>query len=135
MPNFCQLFRHCFYSQDAISFKFQFLCLFMIKILSNLTHLIKNFITELTLKVSKSQKHFFLKIHCPKKEQILLQLHRAEFWLIFCSFLGQWSFKKRMLLRFTDLQYLYSQANPHYLFRFITGLHTLLRFLFIWPIS
>ena len=38
------------------------------------------------LKVSKSQKHFFLETILPKKG--------TEFWLIFRSFFGQWSFKK-----------------------------------------
>ena len=43
------------------------------------------------LKVSNFQKHFFLKLHCPK---ILPYEARAEFCQIFCSFFGQWSFKK-----------------------------------------
>ena len=39
------------------------------------------------LKVSKSQKQIFLKPHCPKNERNICQ--------IFCSFFGQWSFKKK----------------------------------------
>ena len=50
------------------------------------------------LKISKSQKHFFLKLRCPKNElniwQKSAQLHRAEFCLIICSFFWQLSFKK-----------------------------------------
>ena len=42
------------------------------------------------LKVSKSQKHFFLKLHCPKTNKILDKilpwLHRAEFCLLFRFF-------------------------------------------------
>ena len=40
------------------------------------------------LKVSKSQNYFFLKLNCPEKVwniwQILPQLNRAEFCLVFC---------------------------------------------------
>ena len=32
----------------------------------------------LSLKVSKSQKHFFLKLHCPKKEQNIRQNSALE---------------------------------------------------------
>ena len=47
------------------------------------------------IKVSKSQKHFFLKFHCPLpigQNSALWAL--AEFCQIFRSFFGQWSFKK-----------------------------------------
>ena len=51
------------------------------------------------LKVSKSQKQFFLNLHCPKNERILDKIlpfeARSEFCLIFCSFFRQWSFKKK----------------------------------------
>ena len=50
------------------------------------------------LKVSKSQRHFFLKLHSPINEgnirQSLRYEARAEFCLIFCSFFGQWRLKK-----------------------------------------
>ena len=53
----------------------------------------------LSLKVSKSQKLFFLKLHCPKMNGILGKIlpyeARAEFCLISCSFFGQWSLKKK----------------------------------------
>ena len=49
--------------------------------------------------VSNSQKQFFLKLHCPKNDQILDKvlryLHRPEFCLIFHLLFGQWSFKKK----------------------------------------
>ena len=64
--------------------------------------------SRLVVKVSKSQKHFFLKLHTPKNErnirQILPYEARAEFCLIFCSCFGQWTFKKncfRDLLTFS----------------------------------
>ena len=52
------------------------------------------------IKVSKFQKQYFLKqLHCPKTDElldkILLYEARAEFWQIFCSFFGQWIFKKK----------------------------------------
>ena len=48
------------------------------------------------LKVSESQKHFFLKLHCPKNELNILPYEaRAEFCLIFRSRFGLWSFKKK----------------------------------------
>ena len=54
---------------------------------------------EVYIKVSKSQKHFFLKLHCPKNERNIRQnsvlalssFIRAEF----RSFFGQWGFKKK----------------------------------------
>ena len=54
------------------------------------------------VKVSKSQKHFFLKLHCPKTNEILDKIllyeeARAEFCLIFHSFFGQWIFKEKCL--------------------------------------
>ena len=55
-------------------------------------------VKKLRIKVNKSQKQFFLKLHCPKTKEILdkilSQLHRSEFCLIFRSFFGQWSSKK-----------------------------------------
>ena len=62
------------------------------------------------LKVSKFQKQFFLKLHCPKNERnidkILPYEARAEFCQIFRSFFGQWIFKKKCfwdLLTFTHI--------------------------------
>ena len=61
------------------------------------------------LKVSKSQKHFFLKLYCPKHERNIRQNlpyePRAEFCQIFRSFFGV---SRKMLLRFTDL---YTEEN------------------------
>ena len=59
------------------------------------------------LKVSKYQKHFFLKLHCPKKwtkylKQIQPYLHRVKFCLIFCLFFWAMEFQEKLLLRFTD---------------------------------
>ena len=57
------------------------------------------FLIDYLLKVSKSQKQFFLKLHCPKKNEILDKIlpyeARAEFCQIFRSFFGQWIFKKK----------------------------------------
>ena len=51
------------------------------------------------LKVGKSQKHFFLKLHWPKNERNIWQNYalaaRAEFCQIFRSFFGHWSIKKK----------------------------------------
>ena len=55
----------------------------------------------LCLKVSKSQKHFFMKLH-EVLDKILPYEAKAEFCQIFCLFFGQWSFKKK-LLRLTNL--------------------------------
>ena len=71
------------------------------------TDALMNRIFQHQIKVSKSQKHFFQKLNCPKKptkyltKLFLPQLHRAEFCLIFHLFFGQWSLK--LLLRFSDL--------------------------------
>ena len=59
------------------------------------------------LKISKSQKQFFLETPLSKKtneilDKILPYEAMAEFCQIFHLFFGQWSFKKKMLLRFTD---------------------------------
>ena len=59
------------------------------------------------LKVSKFQKQFFLKLHCPKNEKnidkILPYEARAEFCQIFRSFFWAMEFQEKLLLRFTDL--------------------------------
>ena len=77
------------------------------------------------LKVSKSQKHFFLKLRCPKNElniwQKSAQLHRAEFCLIICSFFWQLSFKKNSFwdllafnCKFEDKRWLcFSMSDSH----------------------
>ena len=63
--------------------------------------LLKKVLSSELLKVSKSQKDFFLTLHCPKNERNITQNSaqwgkaRAEFCLIFCSFFGQWNFKKK----------------------------------------
>jgi hypothetical protein len=65
-----------------------------------------------SLKVSKSQKHFFLKLYCPKNERninkILPYEAKVEFCLIFRSFFGQWRLKKR----FCDLLTFSTYAAP-----------------------
>ena len=53
-----------------------------------------NLMCKVGLKVSKSQKHFFLKLHCPILNKNLLYEARAEFCLLFGSFFGQWSSRK-----------------------------------------
>ena len=56
-----------------------------------------------SIKVSKSQKQFFWKLHCPKpneiSEKLLLYEARAEF----CSFFWAMEFQEKNALRFTDL--------------------------------
>ena len=53
----------------------------------------------LMVKVSKSQKQFFLKLQFPKMNGILVKIlpyeARTEFCQIFCLFFGQWSLKKK----------------------------------------
>ena len=54
-------------------------------------------IWQLILKVSKSQKHFFFKFHCPKNERNTWQNSALASYgriLSNISFFGQWSFKK-----------------------------------------
>ena len=49
-----------------------------------------------SLKVSKSQKQFFLKLHCPKNKRNIWQNSAlASFCVILCLFFGQLSFKKK----------------------------------------
>jgi hypothetical protein len=61
----------------------------------------------LQLKVSKSQKHFFLRLHCPQNERNIktkfcpMKL-RQNFSNISFVF-GAMEFQEKMLLRFTDL--------------------------------
>ena len=54
------------------------------------------------VKVSKSKKYFFLKLHCPKTNNILDKILPYEareesfsYTYVLCSFFGQWSFKKK----------------------------------------
>ena len=68
----------------------------------------------LTLKVSKSQNQFFLKLHCPKNERNIWQNSTlASYCPIFCSFFGQWGFKKNW---FWDLLTFIIQVTYTYLF-------------------
>ena len=60
------------------------------------------------LKVSKSQKHFFLEIILPESKWNIRQ-NRVEFWQTFCLFIGQWSFKKKC---FWDLQTFSTNVHP-----------------------
>ena len=59
------------------------------------------------LKVSKSQKHFFLKHHCPKNEQNIWQNSAlASKGRILSNVLfvfGAMQFQEKMLLKFTNL--------------------------------
>ena len=60
------------------------------------------------VKVSESQKHFFLKLHCSYED-------RAEFCQIFRSFWGQWSLKKK---KYFEIYWpLVSVTNSSLLFR------------------
>ena len=82
---FCQLGRNFALCSHWIDF-----CIYILK--SGEYH------DGICLKVSKSQKHFFLKLHSPINEgnikQSLPYEARAEFCLVFCSFFGQWRLKK-----------------------------------------
>ena len=57
------------------------------------------FTSNISYDVTKSQKQFFLKLHCQKTNEILDKIlpyeARAQFCQIFRSFFGQWSFKKK----------------------------------------
>ena len=59
------------------------------------------------LQVSKSQKHFFLNLHCPKNEQNIRQNLVLWRWSRILSnisfFWGAMEVQEKMLLRFTDL--------------------------------
>ena len=57
------------------------------------------------LKVSKSQKQFFLKLHCPKTNEKLDKIYeaRAKFCQIFRLYLAN-EVSRKMLFRFTDLK-------------------------------
>ena len=69
----------------------------------------------LALKVSKCQKHFFLKLHCSKKNEILNKIllyeARAEFSQMFRSFFGQWSFKKNAFETYWPLKELLESCS------------------------
>ena len=59
---------------------------------------------DIYLKISKSQKHFFLKLHCPQnKLNIWQNLLRTEICLIFRSLIWAMEFQEKLPLRFTDL--------------------------------
>ena len=59
-------------------------------------HIMEKILEKLSIfiKVSKSQRHFFFKLHCPKN----------EFCQIFYSFSGQWSLKKNAFEIYWPLQ-------------------------------
>ena len=73
---------------------------FSTKVLKQRKYLAKTHVVESCFKkVSKSQKHFSSNCIAQKTSEIfdniLPQLRRAEFFQIFHSFLGQWSFNKK----------------------------------------
>ena len=58
------------------------------------------------LKVSKYQKHFFLKFHCPKiRRNIRPYRAKVDFCQIFHSFFGQWSYRKNAFEIYWPLLY------------------------------
>ena len=59
---------------------------------------------DIYLKISKSQKLFFLKLHCPQNDLNIWQnLLRAEILSNISFFLWAMEFQEKLLLRFTDL--------------------------------
>ena len=77
----------------------------------------------LVLKVSKSQKQFFLKLHCLRNkmlDNILPYEAGAEIIQIFRSFFGQWSFKKKC---FWDLLTLMVKSIKSQSFKIILNKH------------
>jgi hypothetical protein len=62
---------------------------------------------EFKLKVSKSQKHFFLKLHCPKNQRNIWQNSDLASWGRILSnvlfIFGAIEFQGKLLLSFTDL--------------------------------
>ena len=86
-------------------FKTQNLSIFIgFKFNSKTANKLSEFLYYLTpsVKVGKSKKYFFLKLHCPKTNNILDKILPYEareesfsYTYVLCSFFGQWSFKKK----------------------------------------
>ena len=88
------------------------------------------FILE-SVKVSKSQKHFFLKLHCPpKRTKYLTKVYPMKLMQNFIKyFVRFWEmeFQEKILLRFTDLQVGIFLSSPATSAMADTGLKSLLR--------